>query len=90
MFFAHMTGENRLSSYDLEKKDTNVPEDSITIVNNSNAKVVCSRILSPLDSIQIKVWFDKQLPSTQTAISVSRPEEEDVENKEQRLSQEIK
>ena len=51
MFFAHMTEENRLSYYDLEKKDTNVPKGSITIVINSNAKVVCNRILSPLDSI---------------------------------------
>ena len=26
MFFAHMTEENRLSYYDLENKDTNVPK----------------------------------------------------------------
>ena len=55
VFFVHMTVKNRLKSYDLEGRDTNVPgyPDSNTIT-----------------------------------ISVSRPGEEDVENK--RLNQEIK
>ena len=55
VFFVHMTVKNRLSSYDLEERDTDVPE-----------------------------YPDRNT----TTISVSRPEEEDVENK--RLSQEIK
>merc|ERR1711892_868740 len=55
MFFAHLTREDMLQSYDPNTKDTNILESSTTTVHDSLAMAVCNEILSSPDSFQTKV-----------------------------------
>ena len=55
MFFAHLTREDMLQSYDPNTKDTNILESSTTTVHDSLSMAVCNEILSAPDSFQTKV-----------------------------------